>query len=122
RDGRCVSKITQGVTTEVMGEAWTPAPVGGRFTDPLSGSIVGDEMSAPWRERMATWHRFGDWLEATVAAGVSPNVGSFLGGGTLRHYAKGLDMSVASPEELAVMRRVTSDAMEDGAFGVSYAL
>ena len=30
RDGRCISKITQGVTTEVMGEAWTPTPVGGR--------------------------------------------------------------------------------------------
>ena len=29
-DGRCLSKITQGVTTEIMGEAWTPAPVGGR--------------------------------------------------------------------------------------------
>lgn len=27
-DGRCLSKITQGVTTEIMGEAWTPAPVG----------------------------------------------------------------------------------------------
>ncbi len=31
-DGRCVSKITQGVTTEIMGEAWTPAPVGGATT------------------------------------------------------------------------------------------
>ena len=29
-DGRCLSKITQGVTTEIMGEAWTPAPLGGR--------------------------------------------------------------------------------------------
>ena len=29
-DPRCLSKITQGVTTEIMGEAWTPAPAGGR--------------------------------------------------------------------------------------------
>ena len=29
-DGRCLSKITQGVTTEIMGEATTPAPVTGR--------------------------------------------------------------------------------------------
>ena len=28
RDNRCLSKITQGVTTEIMGEAWTPAPFG----------------------------------------------------------------------------------------------
>ena len=25
-DGRCLSKITQGVTTEIMGEGWTLAP------------------------------------------------------------------------------------------------
>ncbi|HEX5505368.1 MAG TPA: D-aminoacylase, partial [Thermomicrobiales bacterium] len=35
QDGRCLSKITQGVTTEIMGEVWTPAPVGGRFADPF---------------------------------------------------------------------------------------
>ena len=28
-DGRSLSKITQGVTTEIMGEGWTPAPFGG---------------------------------------------------------------------------------------------
>jgi hypothetical protein len=39
-DGRCLSKITQGVTTEIMGEAWTPAPVGGRNTDPDGGDAV----------------------------------------------------------------------------------
>ena len=36
RDGRCLSKIMQGVTTEIMGEGWTPAPVGGGF--PLQAS------------------------------------------------------------------------------------
>ena len=34
-DGRCLSKITQGVTTEIMGEGWTPAPIGGRNMDDL---------------------------------------------------------------------------------------
>ena len=33
-DGRSLSKITQGVTTEIMGESWTPAPFGGRRGDP----------------------------------------------------------------------------------------
>ena len=33
-DGRCLSKITQGVTTEIMGEVWTPAPYGGRIAEP----------------------------------------------------------------------------------------
>src|SRR5262245_3132193 len=37
-DPKCLSKITQGVTTEVMGEVWTPAPFGGRRDEPIPGS------------------------------------------------------------------------------------
>jgi N-acyl-D-amino-acid deacylase len=122
RDGRCLSKVTQGVTTEIMGEAWTPAPFGGRIEDPLSSTMFALEIDPVWRERMRSWTRFGDWLEAMERSGVSPNVGSFLGGGTLRSYAKGLDMGPPAGDELATMRRVAAQAMEDGAFGVSYAL
>ena len=122
RDGRCLSKITQGVTTEVMGEAWTPAPQGGLIEDPLSRTMFALDVDPVWYERMPSWTRFGDWLRAMESAGVSPNVGSFLGGGTLRSYAKGMAMGPADADELATMRRVMAEAMEDGAFGVSYAL
>lgn len=122
RDGRCLSKIVQGVTTEIMGEGWTPTPVGGLIKDPVASSIVGDDLSDEWRERMSTWRRFGDWLDALVETGVSPNVGSYLGGGTVRSYAKGMAMGRPTADELNVMRRVTAESMEDGAFGVSYAL
>ena len=37
-DRRSLSKITQGVTTEIMGEAWTPSPFGGRIEDPFRES------------------------------------------------------------------------------------
>jgi len=122
RDGRCLSKITQGVTTEVMGEAWTPAPLGGLIEDPLSRTMFALDVGPEWLERMRSWRRFGDWLAAMETHGVSPNVGSFLGGGTLRSYGKGMAMGPASSDELAVMQRVLAEAMEDGAFGVSYAL
>lgn len=121
RDGRSLSKLTQGVTTEIMGEAWTPAPFGGKIDDPFANALfvqgVGD-----WKERAREWRRFGDWLAAMAAHGVSPNIGSFLGGGTLRQYGCGMRMGRATPEELAVMRRVMAEAMEDGACGVAYAL
>jgi len=118
RDGRCLSKVTQGVTTEIMGEAWTPAPQGGQIAPRKLSPYVPEV----WNERMKTWRRFGDWLEAMARHGVSPNVGSFLGGGTLREYACGMRMGKASRDELETMRRVVREAMEDGAFGVSYAL
>jgi len=53
---------------------------------------------------------------------VSPNVGSFLGAGTLRQFACGMDDRPASPEQIETMRRVAREAMEDGAFGLAYAL
>ncbi|CAA9554415.1 MAG: N-acyl-D-amino-acid deacylase, partial [uncultured Thermomicrobiales bacterium] len=75
-----------------------------------------------WAERARDWRRFGDWLDAMVERGVSPNVGSFLGGGTLRRYARGMAMGPAGEGELTTMRRVMDEALADGAFGVSYAL
>jgi N-acyl-D-amino-acid deacylase len=121
KDPRCLSKITQGVTTEIMGEAWTPAPFGGRIRAPVS-SIVQQYDLPEWLQRARTWRRFRDWPEAMIERGVSPNIGSFLGGGTLREYAKGLDMTPATPDQLETMRRVTYEAMLEGALGVAYAL
>ena len=123
-DGRCVSKITQGITTEIMGEVWTPAPFGGQITDPFD-TILAGVIGLPtpeWRAQAREWPRFRDWLETVADRGVSPNIGSFLAGGTLRRYAKGMAMGPASADELATMRRVAAEAMADGAFGVSYAL
>jgi dihydroorotase/N-acyl-D-amino-acid deacylase len=120
-DGRSLSKITQGVTTEIMGEGWTPAPFGGKREDPFAHSLFAHHVPR-WVERARSWTRFRDWLAAMIEHGVSPNIGSFLGGGTLRGYAKGLEMGPPSDDELETMRQVMRQAMEDGAFGVAYAL
>jgi N-acyl-D-aspartate/D-glutamate deacylase len=120
-DPKCLSKITQGVTTEIMGESRTPAPFGGRVGEE-SATWYDIEELKEWAERRQSWPRFRDWLDAMVERGVSPNVGSYLGGGTLRLYGRGMDAGPSSAEELETMRRVTHEAMEDGAFGVSYAL
>jgi dihydroorotase/N-acyl-D-amino-acid deacylase len=54
--------------------------------------------------------------------GVSPNVGSFLGAGTVREYVKGMALGEPTPAELDTMRAVVRRAMEDGALGVASAL
>jgi dihydroorotase/N-acyl-D-amino-acid deacylase len=120
-DPHCLSKITQGVTTEIMGEAWTPAPAGGK----VDHEVFPWEQHAallPWRDRVKGWTRLGNWFDAMAQRGVTPNIGSFLGGGTLRAYARGMQEGPANEDELETMRRVVCEAMEDGAFGVAYAL
>jgi N-acyl-D-amino-acid deacylase len=118
-DGRSLSKVMQGVTTEVMGEGYSPAPHGGLVGPPEPWI---DGIDERWLERIRSWRRFGEWLEALEERGVSPNVASFIGGGTVREYACGMRTGAASAAELDVMRGVVADAMHDGAMGVAYAL
>ena len=119
-DGRSLSKVTQGVTTEIMGELWTPAPFGGKRTAPVLPGF--GEISADDDRRARGWTRFRDWLDHVGQRGASVNFGSFLGGATVREYAKGWAMGEASADELNVMRRIVAGAMEDGAFGIAPAL
>ena len=121
RDGRVVSKVTQGVTTEILGEATTPAPINDRM---LALYDFGADDSIPARlYRGFTGARgFGRWLDAMGRHANSVNVGSFLGATTVRAYAKGQTQGRATDAELDTMRAVVREAMRDGAFGVSSAL
>ncbi|MGQ0701664.1 MAG: N-acyl-D-amino-acid deacylase family protein [Gemmatimonadales bacterium] len=114
-DGRVISKITQGITTEILGEGGTPAPANSNTNPrgPWSGRADLD-FSGP--------HGFDAWLRAMERHGNSVNVGSFLGAGTVRVYAKGQAQGPATPAELDTMRAVVRRAMEDGAFGLGSAL
>lgn len=118
-DGRDVSKVTQGITTEILGEGGTPAPANERTLGDLSR--MSPERQAVVRQFM-TPHGFSRWLEAMERHGVSPNVGSFLGAATVRQYVKGMALGEPTAAELDTMRAVVRRAMEDGAFGVASAL
>jgi len=118
-DGRVVSKITQGITTEILGEGSTPAPLNATM---YATRTAGDTAAARIRAPFVGEHGFGHWLDAMAAHGVAPNVGSFLGAATVRRYAKGSAEGPPNAAELDTMRAVTRRAMEDGAFGVGSAL
>ena len=121
RDGRVVSKVTQGVTSEILGEATTPAP-SNEALEALE-DIAG---MAPRRAELQRSFRgtrgFDAWLRAIEANGSSVNVGSYLGATTVRAYAMGQAPGAPNAARLDTMRRVVRDAMQDGAFGISSAL
>ncbi len=124
-DRRSLSKVTQGVTTEIMGEDWTPAPFGGRIERPFEEGVrgrLGDDAFTEWTERARGWTRFGDWLADLEGRKVSVNVGSFIGGSTVREFGKGHDLGELTPTEVEAMRGAVAAAMEDGAFGIATAL
>ncbi len=118
-DGRVISKVTQGITTEILGEGTTNAPV-----NPANlGAPRDDESEADCLARSFSGeHGFNAWLRAMEAHGTSANQGSFLGASTVRTYAAGMRMGPATPAELDTMKAVVRRAMEDGAFGIASAL
>jgi N-acyl-D-amino-acid deacylase len=108
-DGRMVSKVTQGVTTEIFGEGITPAPANDKTGSPSSRGLGGS-------------HGFAHWLSAMESRGLSVNVGSFVGATTVRRYAMAGKLGPPSAAELDTMRAVVRRAMEDGALGLASAL
>src|SRR5262245_43606353 len=121
RDGRGVSKVTQGVTTEILGEATTPAPSNEKLETLLDLSDVPPPRAALQRTFRGPGG-FGAWLDALEKHDNSINVGSYLGATTVRAYAMGQSPGQASAVALDTMRLVVREAMKAGAVGISTAL
>lgn len=116
-DSRLVSKITQGITTEILGEGWSTAPAN-------SNTLLAVSHEADRREarRFFGPHGFARWLAAMEQHRASVNFGSFVGATTIRMFGKGMSQGDADAAELAVMKSAVREAMEDGAFGLASAL
>ncbi|MBR44472.1 MAG: dihydroorotase [Gemmatimonadetes bacterium] len=110
-DGRVVSKVTMGVTTEIMGESTTNAPSSPQMLT-NSGPAVG----------VSQFETFGEWIEAMEDHKASVNFGSFVGGSTIRVVGMGMAMGEAGDRERRAMQQAVRQSMEDGAFGIATAL
>ena len=113
-DGRAVSDLVQGVTLEVLGED---------SMGPLS-----PEMKSLMAQRQSDikydvdWTTLGQYLDKLQAKGISPNIASFVGAGTVRTNLLGEADVQPTPEQLAAMQKLVRQAMEEGALGVTDAL
>src|SRR6185503_15278670 len=102
RDGRVVGKVTQGVTTEILGEATTPAPVNDAMMQLLDIPNTLPSLIA-LHNTFRGPRGFGEWLSAMGRHATSVNVGSYLGATTVRAYAMAQRSGAASAAELDTM-------------------
>ncbi len=116
-DGRALSMVTQGITTAILGEGGTPAPVNDKIL-----ATMADTGGRRLAQRFTGAHGFGQWLDFMQRRGLAENVGSFVGAGTVREYGKGQAVGLPGAGELDTMRAMVRRAMTDGAFGVGSAL
>ena len=102
-DGNAQSKIRQGVTTEVIGESGSIAP---------QPSPTADQ---PWTD-------FAGYFGVLEKQGISVNLLSYVGLGTVRELVVGGDNRAPTADELTKMQGIVSAAMQQGAAGVSTGL
>jgi N-acyl-D-amino-acid deacylase len=114
-DGRGKSDVLQGVTLEVFGEGFSMGPLDER----MRAEMVKHQEDIKYE---VTWTTLGGYLERLVADGVSPNVASFIGAANPRNIVLGHDGRAPTAEELARMRAIVREAMDEGALGVASSL
>lgn len=105
-DGRSMSDIKQGVTLEVLGEGWSPGPVRRGNRNPTD----------------SLWTTLGGYFKWVMKKGVSPNIASFVGATTVRIHELDYEKRAPTTEELERMKALVSQAMEEGAMGLSSSL
>jgi N-acyl-D-amino-acid deacylase len=117
-DGRAESMIRQGVTTQVTGNCGlTPAPVNDAIRADLQKTMAGLESDHPW-----TWNTFDQFLGALRSAPKATHVAPLVGHGAIRAAGMGFANRRPTADELVAMKRLTAEAMEAGAFGMSTGL
>lgn len=114
-DGRSLGDLSQGVTLEVMGEGSSMGPL----NDEMKQEMIDEQADITFD---VTWTTLGEYLDHLVDKGVSSNVASFVGNGTLRQHVIGYENREATAEEIEQMKELLDEAMREGAVGVSSSL
>ncbi len=117
-DGRSQGEIRQGVTLEVVGESFSMGPL----NDSMKADFAAGKLRNPDYSYDVEWTTLGEYLEFMVRKGISTNIASFLGHGSLRIHEIGYDDRPPSPNELENMCALADEAMREGAVGLSTAL
>jgi N-acyl-D-amino-acid deacylase len=110
-DGTAQSKIRQGVTTEVLGEADSAGPLQGKAKLDLAEYGL-----------HADWKTLGEYFARLQKSGISVNVASYVGATQIRSCVMGEESRVPTPEETQKMKELATQAMKDGAMGLSSSL
>jgi N-acyl-D-amino-acid deacylase len=115
------AKVHQGVTLEVVGhDGLSYAPVTDEVLHQLRGQLSGwndDPPGFDW-----SWRTVAGYLDRLDADGIAVNACTLAPHGTIRMCAMGYDDRAPTDDELAHMKQLLADALEDGAVGLSSGL
>src|SRR5215467_10338643 len=114
-DNRALSKLSQGITTEITGEGGSIAPQDALTLAALQPSIEPYHLKIDWTDLDGYFRR----LESN---GTPINLGTYVGAAQVREAILGDVNRAPTPDELEKMKALVAQAMQQGAFGISTAL
>lgn len=114
-DKQAVSKLTQGVTTEITGEGESIAPTNDALNAEHADVLQHYHVTADWRS-------LEEYFQRLTKQGIGINIGTYVGAAQIRRLVIGAADRPPTPDELKDMEIAVDDAMSDGAMGVSSAL
>jgi N-acyl-D-amino-acid deacylase len=114
-DPRLPSKIYQGITTEITGEGDTVAPQ----TD---ATIAANAAEYKHYGITPDWRTFTQYFARLKKQGIGINLGTYVGATQVRRVVIGTSDRAPTPDELARMKSLVDQAMQQGALGLSTAL
>ena len=114
-DPRAMSKVMQGVTTEITGEGESIGPINERQIREQEDFLRRFNLPVDWR----TLDQFFKRLEKQ---GSGVNLGTFVGATQVREYVIGYEDRQPTASELEQMKKLVGAAMLDGALGLSSSL
>ena len=114
-DPRAMSKISQGVTTEITGEGESIAPQNDRTRNELRPESEKYGITADWND-------LDGYFQRLEKKGAAINIATFVGATQVREYVVGFDNRPPTPDELQQMKQLVRQSMEQGALGLSSAL
>ncbi len=114
-DNRSLSKLSQGITSEITGEGGSIAPQNEKTLAPLKPFLDQFHFTVDWTTLDGYFRR----LEKQ---GTPLNIGTYVGSAQVREAVIGDDDRAPTPAELTQMEALVEQAMKDGALGVSSAL
>ena len=114
-DNRSLSKLSQGITTEITGEGGSIAPQNEKTIAPQKPFLEQYKLTIDWTTLDGYFRR----LEKQ---GTPLNIGTYVGSAQIREAVIGDDDRAPTPAELEQMKSLVEQAMKDGALGLSSAL
>ncbi len=114
-----ISAIEQGVTTQVVGLCGFSA---GPVTPESLRTMIDEEPVFGFPDVAWDWNSIGTYLEAVNRVGVSTNTVTLLGHNTLRRVVMGGEQRGPTDAELARMKQLLAEGLDQGARGFSTGL